>query len=98
MPDRWRKEYLIPHLCFDPTARQLQYLAAYRHLLSSRQRPTLARLASLLGISRQTVWQLERKPEFRTWLVAELDLWRKGYGTIVEGAHFPPQRHGHHSQ
>jgi transcriptional regulator with XRE-family HTH domain len=79
-PPRLDSGALYAHLLFWPTARQLQYLEAYRRVLSRKQRPTLAQLADLLGVTRQTVWQLEQNNRFRKWLVTELHLWREGNG------------------
>ena len=69
------------HAAFNPTRRQLQYIEAYRRLLAKGARPTLSRLARELGVARQTVWQTERSPSFRIWLVTELRMWRRGYAS-----------------
>jgi hypothetical protein len=76
-PPRWRDSYVWGHVNFFPTQRQLAYLDAYRRILASRQRPTLARLGAFLKVTRQTIWQIEQNPLFRGWLLTELRLWRE---------------------
>ena len=79
LPRALRDSDVWGHAAFYPTRRQLQYLEAYRRLLAKGARPTLSRLARKLGVAKQTVWQTERSPSFRKWLVTELRMWRTGY-------------------
>ena len=82
---RWRRSFLWSHLAFSASLRDRQYLVAFRQILAARRRPTLHRLGAALGITRQSVWQLEQKPMFREWLVTEIRLSRRGAGWTDAG-------------
>src|SRR5829696_4095051 len=73
---RRRNSFIWAQVGFSPTDPQLEYLRAFLTLLARRERPTLGRLAQMLGIRRQTVWQLEQTPLFRVWLVTRVHAWR----------------------
>jgi hypothetical protein len=60
------------HLLWRLSKRHLQYLRVYAEILERRERPTLQKVADRMGVTRQTVWQLEQQPAFRGWLVGQL--------------------------
>ena len=52
--------------------RQREYIEVYRAILNEGHRPTLALVAERLGVTRQTVWQMEQHSAFRAGLVGSL--------------------------
>jgi hypothetical protein len=49
-----------------PTRRQREYIEVYRSIVREGGQPTLALIAERLGVRRQTVWQMEQLPAFRS--------------------------------
>jgi hypothetical protein len=72
LPSRRCKSDAYLHHLWRPGPRHLDYLKAYAACLASGRPPTLERIATQIGVRRQTVWQMEKQPAFRGWLIGQL--------------------------
>jgi hypothetical protein len=78
---------------FFPTPRHIAYLEACKVFLEAHRHPSLAGLGQAIGVTKQTVWQLEQNSRFRQWLRMELTNWRQGMdGNSRDGWEFNLER------
>jgi hypothetical protein len=72
----------VTEVDWHPTSRDLKYLQAVIDAIDADGRLSNGALATRMGISRQAIWKMEKRPGFIAWVNAQIrketdDLWPK---------------------